>query len=328
MEANLRERVQAVEDRFAAGCAQRLHLHNERNDRRLSTGWDAVDAAIGGGLPWGALHEWLGVEMGMSMAGGRGTGASMAGRMPAPPTPSAGRTLTPLTSAAGRIPNPPTFSAGRMPALPASSAAWSPPVSILAHLAARALHALEGLACAVWIGRTCFPYGGRLLAGASESGAPPEAALLRTHSIFVDAPDARKRLWAVDLALRSPAVGLVLFDASRFDMAATRRVQLLARTHGVLALAIRPPREIGELSAARSRWRIAWAAVGPAARRPCWRVELLRFRSASPTVFSPSWLLEWNDVESAVHLSAELGDSAGATPAWPAGPSRRALGAG
>jgi hypothetical protein len=281
------------------------------------TGWPAVDAVLGGGLRAGSLHEWFGVSVeGEPVRRGR---------------------------------------------------RWSPPLSVLVHLARAGLAAPGPPRWAVWIGRMCFPYAPVLAAGPSETGAfktgapatdasatsMPEtdahraadteyaslkSGLTNTHfpnaelsrdgsprdgarsggllarSLWVTPPNADGRLWAVDLALRSPAVGVVLADGSGFSMAATRRVQLLAAEHGVGALLVRPPWERGELSAAQTRWQVCWhpaRAVGAdGIPRPRWRLKLLRCKGVQIVKTQSAWILEWDGDTGALHLPAELADPA------------------
>ena len=271
------------------------------------TGWPAVDAVLGGGLRAGSLHEWFGVSVeGEPVRRGR---------------------------------------------------RWSPPLSVLVHLARAGLAVPGPPRWAVWIGRMCFPYAPVLAADRSETGMPetgmPETGMRRAagpdfdviksdftsksfpngelsrdgsprdgarsdgllaRSLWVTPPNADGRLWAVDLALRSPAVGVVLADGSGFSMAATRRVQLLAAEHGVGALLVRPPWERGELSAAQTRWQVCWhparALGADGVPRPRWRVRLLRCKGVQTVKTQSAWILEWDGDTGALHLPAELADPA------------------
>lgn len=90
----------------------------------------------------------------------------------------------------------------------------------------------------------------------TEEANPCDRSLLAC-SLLLDARDHAERLWAVDVCLRSPAVAAVIVDASGFDMAATRRLQLAAESRqGALGLLVRPPHELSRLSAASTRWRV------------------------------------------------------------------------
>jgi hypothetical protein len=101
-------------------------------------------------------------------------------------------------------------------------------------------------------------------------------------SVFVDAGSAGERAWVMEQAARCVGVGVVVGDGSGLRMCETRRLQLAAR--GAPVLLARPPWEIGELSAARTRWRVEpcvveWSGDGC---RQGWAVELLRCKGVRP----------------------------------------------
>ncbi len=258
--------------------------------------------------------------------------------------------------------------------------AWTPPLCLLVHLAWQALtgqtltgqtrdsQALtttddawsavgvgEGTLSAgrggagaggavVWIGRRCWPHPRVMVRRDPGDGGSHEAEgrQLLQHSLFADPTGVAARLWAVDLALRSPAVTAVVADGSGFDMAATRRLQLAAESGRGLALLARPPHELSELSVAVTRWVVAWArspdagvresptvgasavrgpAVGATAStcevakavadtavfRPRWRLVLQRCRSQRTAVHTDHhWTLEWKRDRFVVVASSEL----------------------
>ncbi|MGQ0626696.1 MAG: hypothetical protein ACT4PL_01190 [Phycisphaerales bacterium] len=144
----------------------------------------------------------------------------------------------------------------------------APPIGLLLHAAAALLlNAPPHTAHVVFIGRPVWP-----------SIFALRAHRLTAAAMFIDPPPDDDRLYAIDLALRSPAVRIVIADGAGLDLAATRRLQLAARPapHGSLALLARPARERVTLSAATTRW-----AVEPAPSthpRPGWRVRLLRMK--------------------------------------------------
>ena len=221
----------------------------------FSTGWTGIDAVVGGGLPRGALHEWLGLQ-------------------PVEEQPKPRREF------------------------------WSPPLSILAHLAWQAAGEADAPPWTLWIGPQCFPYPHVLT---RHRGADRR---LLDRCIFVRAQNMAERLWATELALRCRAVGAVIVDASQFSMPATRRIQLLARTHGCVVLAARPAHERKELSAAHSRWLVQWAMSQGAFAMPRWRVELLRCKGTR-VEDRPGWILEQDRATGAIGVSAALADATG-----------------
>jgi len=233
---------------------------------RLDTGWSSINAAIGGGLAPG-LHEWLGVA------------------------PASGESDDPETAHSRRQRRPPS---------------WTPPICILAHLACQIARGRSFADWAVWIGRTCRPYGRSLVR------PRPENHPLLKQSLFVAARDPQTRVWSVDLALRSSAVGLVIADASGWSMSDTQRIHLLAQQESRFALLTRPPREQSRLSAAQTRWLVRLHTDVQNRSRPRWRVDLLRCKGVRPVGDHRAWLLEWNRGPCTVDLSAPLADSASA----------------
>jgi len=125
---------------------------------------------------------------------------------------------------------------------------WTPPLCLLVHLAWQAIEANPHPFSVVWIGGRCFPHPAVLVRRHGEDRR------LLTRSVFVAPRDLPRRLWAVDLAIRSPVVGVVVADGEALDMPATRRIQLVAKEHNTLVLVVRPPIEQAKLSAAQSRW--------------------------------------------------------------------------
>jgi hypothetical protein len=244
-----------------------------------------------------------------------------------------------------------------------------PAVCVLTHLAWQALtqadHDAEaegrtmpgdpGARYVVWIGRAVRPYPHLLLRGcppfsrfasSRQSTANVRDRLLLERSLFIDPPDDRTRLWAIDLALRCPALSAVIADGRGLSMSQTRRLQLAAEAGGTLALLARPPEEAGELSAARTRWRVS--PTPSATDRPRWNIELLHRKGARgdlnvtttgearatrpPAVVAEEphhernhtlpgakagmrhWLLEWNHVQGVVAVPADVVDRSGETP--------------
>ncbi len=165
-----------------------------------------------------------------------------------------------------------------------------PPLAILAHLTHRAI--IEDRPGVIWIGRRCWPYPPLLARRPAGEGS------LLEHSVFVDARDHGERVWALDVALRSPAVAAVIGDAGGLSMAESRRLQLAAAAGGTLGLIVRPLRELGEISAARTRWLVRSEPSHTGA--PGWRVELLRCKGMRP--------LSEDARQIAVRWSHETGD--------------------
>jgi len=183
---------------------------------------------------------------------------------------------------------------------------WSPPVGIVVHLAWQVLETETDRASkwTVWIGRRCFPYPKVLV----RAGGNDRRLLER--SLFVSTRDPSDCLWSMDLALRSPAVGAVIADGHRFNMAATRRVQLLAKRFGACALLVRPPWERDELSAAQTRWLVQPEPRGAgrptAPVSPRWSVKLLRCKGLPLGQGPDTWALEWDRAKGPIGVSAPM----------------------
>lgn len=200
---------------------------------------------------------------------------------------------------------------------------WTPPLLPIVYLIKQTMSGDSSLRCAVWIGRRCFPYGTALLDADGGLG-------LLERSLFVTVDRADDRLWTVDLALRCPAVGVVVADGNGFDLAATRRIQLVAKAHQTPAFLVRAPWEVRELSAAQTRWMVRWEKATK--RRsdeatkewedeaelinPRWSVELLRCKGRQPEYRSGVWV--WDRGQGAFRvltpLAGATGDAGTSTP--------------
>ncbi len=181
---------------------------------------------------------------------------------------------------------------------------WSPPVCALVHLARRVKRAWP-MRWVVWVGERCFPYGAALV------GRDRKRAMLE-QSLFITTKNADSHFWAIDVALRCPAVGAVIADGSTFSMAATRRVQLLAQSHQTWALLTRPPWERHELSAAQSRWLVhPTLSSNTVSIKPCWTLELVRCKGVQLETIRAKWIMEWDRATSTLDLSTTLADPVG-----------------
>lgn len=152
--------------------------------------------------------------------------------------------------------------------------AWLPPLTLLCLIAPRAG------SLSAFVGRRCWP-------------CPTALGPLLGRSIFIDPPDDASRLWAIDQALRRPGA-VVIADAGRLNMAASRRLQLAAEAGGSLALLARPPWEHRVISAAETRWRVTPVGAGceddPAGILR-WSLELFRCKGA-PLADAGRWIVE------------------------------------
>lgn len=138
--------------------------------------------------------------------------------------------------------------------------------------------------------------------GLAAFGLDP-AALIIVRAPARGRNGAAQALWAMEEALRTPAVGVVCAEIDAVDLTASRRLQLAAEAGGTFGLLLRSPLQDGANNgdnsvippiASITRWRITAAPSGPAWPAPLlgatrWQVELLRARGGRPH----HWLLEW-----------------------------------
>ena len=122
--------------------------------------------------------------------------------------------------------------------------------------------------------------------------------------LLLAAPSPAELLWALEEALRCPALGAVLGEVERLDPTAGRRLQLAAAAGGVTGfLLARHARAPAAVSAAALRWRVA-SLPGSSPTTGRWRVELLRRRGGRPG----AWILEREDETHRLVVAAELAD--------------------
>jgi protein ImuA len=165
-------------------------------------------------------------------------------------------------------------------------------------LARAACDAADAGGLIVMVGSAARVHGAALADVTAGRGESARSVLARC--VYVDARTLAERVWALELCLRSPAVSVLLGDASGLNMIGSRRLQLAARARrgeagGMpTALLIRPAAEMGTLSAAHTRWRVMRVAVQDGGMRGAegdgtsagrwmdgrwtlgWRLELLR----------------------------------------------------
>ena len=169
------------------------------------------------------------------------------------------------------------------PSLTKSLSLWTPPLSLLVHLAACSLAPRSSSPASsitpvtpraatpaiLWIGQRVWPYGHAL----------KRQPRLFDASICINTHDKTQQFWAIDIALRSAGTGAVIIaDASGLPLAMSRRLQLAAESGGSLALLARPPWEERELSVAATRWRVRSAAGS--SDTPRWSLTLMRCKGS------------------------------------------------
>ena len=279
-----------IDDESAHGRRDRPEARPSELER-ISTGCNAIDADIGGGLIRHGMHEWLGDPFAVQRE-----------------CPSEHPGDDPEDLLAGH---------------------WVPclgPVIGILHRLRNAHDALGRSAPNIaWIGRRCLPGPWNLvsrctattavmadnqMAGHGHGGMSNAFqnmpcgvdARLLDRSVFVlpEEDDRAARRWCLEAAIRTPALDAVIVDGSAFDALDSRRVQLglLERRRrgesALLVMVVRPPKDVRLRSSASTRWLIEPSpATGPASPddiRPIrdsrrWRLRLVRCRmpQAAPT---------------------------------------------
>lgn len=125
---------------------------------------------------------------------------------------------------------------------------------------------------------------------------------------------AATALWAMEEALRAPAVGLVCAEIEEMNLTASRRLQLAAEAGNGLGLLLRRAPRGAALppTASVSRWRVSSLPGSPADEherlpgRPRWKAELLRARGGRPK----TWNLEWRDDRNDENRNGDTGGAA------------------
>lgn len=340
----------AVDAHFAAcvtdgGRDDRSLRGDERRDEcgpggagRMSDAGHEAGTSHRGGLPRGVVHEWFGVQSPPCTAASGASLDDAALDDAKLDEAKADRRARPVGAVGA-------FSGARGPhRSDAGALPWSPPTTLLVHLARRALLASrrggrsDG-GWVLWIGEAVHPAGehlaGRRLGrppfvppssrpeehaamigwpGAFDASATAVARratardegatgrrgeatpvddplaeadagagdLLLRRSILVDPPNDAARLWAIELAARSPAVAAVVADGRRLRMTHSRRLQLAAAAGSALVLLARPPEERAMPSAATARWSVERArpddVAGGAGGAPAWTLRLERWK--------------------------------------------------
>lgn len=183
-------------------------------------------------------------------------------------------------------------------------ARWAAPMLLLSHLVRRCERGLV-----VWIGKKVWPQPWLLAQRADEAADERASGGLLERSVLVDPPNGDDRLWAIDVCLRSSAVGVVIADASGMTMAHSRRLQLAAEAGDALALLARPGRELAVASAAAMRWRVE-PLISPTLQ-PRWQIELIRCKAGqglSGKDAATSLVLEHDGATGDLRVPAALAD--------------------
>lgn len=111
--------------------------------------------------------------------------------------------------------------------------------------------------------------------------------------LFVEVPREREALWAMEEALKSPALTAVVGELRDISFTASRRLQLAVEQSQVTGFIINRASKLST-TACVSRWQITSLPSEsidelPGIGFPHWRVELLRIRNGRPGVWQVQW---------------------------------------
>ena len=158
----------------------------------------------------------------------------------------------------------------------------------------------------LWVAqsKTAMEHGHLFQTGLSSFHAEqPTVLTVRTRKL----PDA---LWAIEEAICSKVIGLVIAEIEDTDFTASRRLSLASDRSGVPAILLMPYKREGA-SAAQARWRVGAQVSAPnrfdahGLGRPRWRAVLERSRQV-PQLAGRSFDIELDDETFSLNLVSKL----------------------
>jgi hypothetical protein len=118
-----------------------------------------------------------------------------------------------------------------------------------------------------WIGRRSWPTPFSL----------PQRLL--ASCLFIDPPNEKLTLWAIETALRSPLIKLVIADCPRIPLKTTRRLSLRAHANGTTAILLRSLRDLSMPSSSATKWALS---PRPSSNlNPTWNLTLERSKGGA-----------------------------------------------
>jgi protein ImuA len=142
-----------------------------------------------------------------------------------------------------------------------------------------------------WIGRRSWPTPFSL----------PQRLL--SSCLFIDPPNDKLTLWAIETALRSPLIKLVIADSPRLPLKTTRRLSLRAHTNGTTAILMRSLQDLSMPSSSTTKWVLS--PLPSSSIHPTWNLTLERSKGGA--VPNTSWAIALeNDYEDRETLSLRI----------------------
>ncbi|MEJ7646975.1 MAG: Error-prone repair protein ImuA [Chryseolinea sp.] len=114
--------------------------------------------------------------------------------------------------------------------------------------------------------------------------------------IFIDLQKEREVMWAIEEALKCPALTAVIGEMNNLSFTASRRLQLAVEQSKVTGFILRNNIHKLNPTACASRWKITSLSSSsaddlPGIGFPSWRVELLRIRNGK----GGTWQIKWEN---------------------------------
>jgi protein ImuA len=142
-----------------------------------------------------------------------------------------------------------------------------------------------------WIGRRSWP----------TPFAIPQRVL--SSCLFIDPPNDKLTLWAIETALRSPLIKLVIADCPRIPLMTTRRFSLRAHANQTTAILLRSLRDLSMPSNSATKWTLS--PTPSPDLHPKWNLTLERNKGGATPRSSWAISLE-NDYEERETLSLRI----------------------
>lgn len=137
------------------------------------------------------------------------------------------------------------------------------------------------LPATVWIGRPCWPTPQFLATTQLNEmmlGTSQNKTSLLNNSLFIDPPSDKLTLWAIETALSSCSVAVVIAACPSLSRTTSQRLANAAKKFGTTALLLRSHKEKLKPSYALSRWEIA--PQHTSLNTPHWELRLQRLKGS------------------------------------------------
>ena len=180
------------------------------------------------------------------------------------------------------------------------------PLSLISQIASQVISTFK-FGFLFWMGRECWPVPHFLASRIDSSKEDFNTILLRY--IFVNLPNERSKLWAIETALRSKGASAVISEVSHLPFVTTKRLSLAASKGGGVGLFIRNVKEINLPTSACTRWSIS--PTLSSSPNPRFNLQLLKHRGAS--LGKNSWICELCEPDQIDTLNSKLNNSCNTT---------------